>query len=244
MADKIKLNAQKRDMLGRKVKKLRAQDLIPANVFGSKIKSQALTIKTEEFKKVLLEAGESSIVELLIEGEKESRPVLIRGSQTHPVSREILHIDLRQVDLKEKIKALIDVILKGESPAQTQGALIITLKNQVEVEALPTDLPEQLEIDISKLKEVNDFLTVAELKVDKAKVEILNQADEILVRAEAPKEEEEEPVETTEEAEETAEGTEEGETDKAEEGEEKKEKEKTGDQDKKDKPAKKEAKKE
>lgn len=189
MTDKIALTATPRTVLGKKVKKLRKENLIPANVFGSHIKSIALSVKVDEFRKVFEEAGESSIVYLSIEGETKQRPVLIRPPQTHPVTREVLHIDLRQVNLKEKIKAMIDLVLTGEAPAQTQGALIIKLKDQIEVEALPTDLPEQIELDITSLNNVDDVVLAKDIKIDRTKINILLDDEEVLVKAEAPKEE-------------------------------------------------------
>jgi len=189
MTDKIALTATPRTVLGKKVKKLRKENLIPANVFGSHIKSIALSVKADEFRKVFEEAGESSIVYLSIEGEAKQRPVLIRPPQTHPVTREVLHIDLRQVNLKEKIKAMIDLVLTGEAPSQTQGALIIKLKDQIEVEALPTDLPEQIELDITSLNNVDDVVLAKDIKLDRTKIDILLDDEEVLVKAEAPKEE-------------------------------------------------------
>lgn len=192
MVDKISLTAQKREVFGRQVKKLRKDKLIPANVFGSHINSVALSISFDEFRRAYSQAGESSIVYLAIEGEPKNRPVLIRPPQLHPITRQVLHIDLRQVNLKEKIKTMIDLVLVGEAPAQTQGALIIQLKDQVEVEALPTDLPEQIEVDITKLENIDDTIVASELQIDRTKIEIQLEDEEVIVKAEAPKEEVEE----------------------------------------------------
>jgi len=189
MADKITLKASKREIFGRQVKKLRQQKLIPANVFGSHIKSQALTIKFEDFRLVYGEAGDSSIVYLKIDGESKDRPVLVRPPQLHPVTRMPLHIDLREVNLKEKIKTMIEVVLIGEAPATSQGALIIQLKNEVEVEALPTDLPEKIEVDITGLEKIEDMILAKDLKIDRTKVELQLDDEEVVVKAEAPKEE-------------------------------------------------------
>jgi len=202
MADKITLSAQTRTIFGKKVKKLRKEKIIPSNVFGSHIKSVALAIKIDDFRKAFEEAGESTIVYLNIDGETKQRPVLIRPPQVHPTSREILHVDLRQVNLKEKIKTMIDIVLVGEAPAQAQGALIIKLKDQIEVEALPTDLPEQIEVNIESLANIEDVILAKDLKIDKTKIEIQLDDEEIVVKAEAPKEEEVEKAPVEEVAEE------------------------------------------
>ena len=101
----IKLKALKREIRGRKVKQLRSKGLIPANVYGKKVKSQAVSLDKEEFEKVYKKAGETEVVGLLVEGEKEERPILIQNLQVHPVTDEPLHVDLRQIILTEKIIA-------------------------------------------------------------------------------------------------------------------------------------------
>ncbi len=127
---------------------------------------------------------------------------MITDVQADPISQRVIHVDLRQVNLKEKINAMIDIELTGESPAEDQGAVIITVRDQIEVEALPTDLPEKFVVDISALKEVEDMITVADLQYDKSKVEVLAEPDEVLVKAEQPQAAEPEPetaeVETAE----------------------------------------------
>lgn len=177
----IKLNAEKRELTGRKVKKLRSEGKIPANVYGKKIKSLSLTLKLEEFEKVYKDAGETGVVKLLVEGEKEERPILIQNFQIDPVYDKPLHVDLRQIILTEKITAQIPVEVIGEAPAAQQklGILIQTV-SEIEVEALPMDLPEKFEVDVSKLVNVNDEITVKGITVDRSKV-TLNVEDSLVV---------------------------------------------------------------
>ncbi|MGI5828509.1 MAG: 50S ribosomal protein L25, partial [Patescibacteria group bacterium] len=105
MAKNITLNAQKRTVTGRKVKQLRAQGIIPGNVYGAGVASQAISFSEQVFKDVFKDAGETHVVDLLIKGEKNSRPTLIYQVQTDPITRRLLHVDFRQVNLKEKINA-------------------------------------------------------------------------------------------------------------------------------------------
>ncbi|MGB9637568.1 MAG: 50S ribosomal protein L25, partial [Microgenomates group bacterium] len=181
---KLTLNAQKRVTLGRKVKNLRKQGLLPANVYGKKIKSQAVSLNQDEFRKIYDLAGETEVVDLKIEGEKESRPILIQNLQTHPVSGLPLHVDLRQIILTEKITAKIPVEITGESPAAEQklGILIQTV-SELEVEALPMDLPEKFVVDVSQLTKVGDEIKVKDLAVDK-KVELKAEDDLIVAKIE------------------------------------------------------------
>lgn len=179
--------------MGRKVKTLRSSGLLPANLYGKKIKSQALQVDLEEFVEVFKKAGETSIIELALGAAK--KPVLVSDIQVNPVSDELVHVDFRQVDLKEKLVASVPVIFVGESPAEKSGlGTAVTFLNEIEVKALPTDLPEKFEVDISKLDEVDKSILVKDLKYDKSKVEIEADTDQLVVKVQAVKEEEEEEV--------------------------------------------------
>ncbi len=189
--DRLALKADKRSLLGRKVKQLRSEGLIPANIFGKKIKSESIQVKSVDFKKVYKEIGETGLLELHINGDK--KPVLIHNVQLDPVTDVVLHIDFLQVNLKEKVIAEIPLELIGESPAQKQGlGTVVQYMDEVEVEALPADLPEKLEIDASTLMEVDQTVYLKDLKYDKTKVEIKEDLEKIIVKLESVKEEKEE----------------------------------------------------
>lgn len=186
---KITLKAAVRELTGRKVKALRSAGKLPANIYGRDVKSTSIEIDNKEFRKIFKEAGETGIIE--IELGKESRPVLVSNVQVHPATDEILHVDFRQVNLKEKVSANIPVELIGDSPAEKTGiGTVVLLLQELEVEALPTDLPEKFEIDASTLTEVNQTVKVADLKYDKAKVEVKAESEEIVVKVEEPQKEE------------------------------------------------------
>jgi large subunit ribosomal protein L25 len=188
--EKEELKVEKRKLSGRKVRKLRKEGLLPANIYGKKIKSLAVQLALKDFLPVWQKVGETGIVELKTGGEKEIRPVLIHNVQVDPVSDLPLHVDFHQVDLKEKIISAIPVEIVGESPAVEQkiGILIQPL-DEVEVEALPTDLPDQFMVNVGSLKEINQLITVSELKVPPG-VKILTSAKEVLVKIEPPAKEE------------------------------------------------------
>jgi len=177
----LKLSAKPRKILGRKVKKIRQEGILPANLYGKKIKSQALELPAAEFLKVFKEAGETSLVDLKI-GQK-TQPVLIHNLQVHPVTDEPLHVDFHQVSLTEKTTADVPIEVRGDAPAveQKKGILIQPLA-EVEVEALPADLPDHLVVDVSKLEEVGQAITIADLAYDKKKVEIKNDPGEIIIK--------------------------------------------------------------
>lgn len=206
---KPKLKVEKRKVSGRKVSKLRQEGILPANIYGKKIKSQAVQLDLKSFLPIYQEAGETSVVELQLKGETKVRPVLIHNIQLDPVSDQPLHADFYQVSLKEKVTTEIPIELVGESLAVKDkvGVLIQPLM-EVEVEALPTDLPDKFEIDIGQLEKIDDIFTVADLKTPTG-VKILTEAKEILAKIEPPTKEEEvtpPPSEEGAEAEETPEG--------------------------------------
>lgn len=188
-----KLKAEERKVLGRKVKNLRAQGRLPANLYGKKTKSQAVQVDASTFATVFAQEGETGLVELEVAG--KSTPVLITNVQVDPVTDKPIHADFMQVNLKEKVTAKVPVELIGESPAEKQGiGVVVQLVNELEVEALPMDLPENFTIDVATLENVDQTVTVADLKVDKSKVEVKADAELLVVKVEAPREEEVEPV--------------------------------------------------
>lgn len=191
--DKITLVADKRTVSGRKVKSLRYEGIIPANVFGKKIKSMALQVSLKDFEDVFNKAGETGIVDLSIKNGKkpENTSVLISNVQKNPVSDTTIHVDFRQVDLKEKIEAAVPIEYSGESPAEKTGiGTVVHYVNEVTVEALPADLPEKFEVDVSSLTEVDQAVLVKDLKYDKAKVTIKDDLEKIITKVEPPQKEE------------------------------------------------------
>ncbi len=200
---KYSLNANTRDLLGRKVKTLRNEGLAPANIFGKNIKSTSIQINTKEFQSVYKEAGETSIVELNLG--KDIRHTLISNVQLHPVTDQILHVDFREVNLKEKITAQVPVELEGESQAEKSGVgTVVTQLSEIEVEALPTDIPENFVVNIESLSEVDQAIYVKDIKAPTG-VTITEDPESIVVKVEPQQKEEVvvEPVAT--EGEQTAE---------------------------------------
>jgi large subunit ribosomal protein L25 len=177
---KYSLTANIRDIVGRKVKHLRAQGNIPATVYGKDVKSISVTVGADAFEKVYKEAGETGLVELMVG--HDLRPVLVHTLQKNPVTNQLLHIEFHQVDLKEKVHAKVPLTLMGDAPAVIgKVGVLLTLIDEVEVEALPTDLPEKITVDVSKLADVNEEVKVGELKVPSG-VTLLTDKDQSVVR--------------------------------------------------------------
>lgn len=211
------LVSEPRTILGKKVKKLRREGWVPANVYGKGLESTAIQIKTTDFQTVYKEVGETGLIDLKF-GD-QTKPVLIKNlHQTYP-HHIPLHVDFYQVNLKEKVKAMVPIVLTGEpvAVAEKLGILLQTLA-EVEIEALPEELLENIEIATDHLAAVDEQLTVGDLKVP-AGVTILTAPDQIIAKIGELVVEEPEPVAPAE-GEEGAEAAEGGE---ATEGEAKEE---------------------
>lgn len=176
------LAAEKRDVLGKKVKQLRKKGLVPGNIYGKSVKSAAISLSLVDLKKVYGETGETGLIEITVKGAKEPHHVLVHNIQRHAVSGDFIHVDLHEVALKEKITIPVPVKFVGDAPALTaQKGVLITILNELEVEALPTDLPEEIEVELVSLKEVGDAVKVSDIKTS-AKFKIIQAADTVIAR--------------------------------------------------------------
>lgn len=181
--DKLSLLAEERIILGKKVKKLRRGGKLPGHVFGKGVDGEAVAVETKDFLKTFHQAGETGLIELKI-GQEKIRPVLVRDVQYDPVSGNPIHIDFYQVNLQEKVKVSVPLELIGEQPETVHlgEAIVLQTLNGVEVEALPTDLVEKIEVDITPLKQIDDAITVGQLSVDRSKITIHADPEEIVVK--------------------------------------------------------------
>ena len=178
--EKVTLKAQIRKDIGRKVKLLRKEGVLPANIYGKKIKSESVQVDLKDFWPFIRRWG---IRDFFI---STSAPFWWQTFK-NPVSDSLLHVDFHQVDLKEKVEAKVSVELVGESPAEKQSiGTVVQYLNEIEVEALPTDLPDKFEIDISELTEVDQVVHVKDLPYDKSKIGVKTDLEEILVKVEPP----------------------------------------------------------
>ncbi|HEX8932184.1 MAG TPA: 50S ribosomal protein L25 [Patescibacteria group bacterium] len=174
------LVSEPRTVLGKKVKKLRREGLVPANVYGKGLESKAIQVKLADFQAIYKEVGETGLVDLKV-GES-TKPVLIKNLQMAYPLRIPLHVDFYQVNLKEKVKTMVPVVLTGEPTAVTEkvGLLLQTL-SEVEIEALPEKLPENIEISVAHLATVDEQVMVGDLKAPEG-VEILTAPDQIVAK--------------------------------------------------------------
>ena len=185
---KLILTVQPRTLFGKKLKKLRREENIPANIFGPDFKSQAVSVNFKDFIKVYKTTKETGVVYLKINNDE--LPVLIKNVQRHPVKDHILHADFRKIDLKQKILTAVPIKVVGRSEAVVQKAgVLLTQTKSLEVEALPINIPQYLEVDIAQLKEINQEIKVSDLPKSN-KYQIKDGLDKIVVSVVEHKEEE------------------------------------------------------
>ena len=160
------LAVKTRDVLGKKVKALRKEGLIPAELYGHGFENIHLALPAKEFNKVLKAAGATSVVTLLLG--KESKSAMIHEVSRHSVTSEIIHVDLHQVRMDELVKADVPLEFIGDAPAiKAFSAVINKSMSSIEVEAFPQDLPHSIMVDLSLLDELDKTIYVKDLKCPK-----------------------------------------------------------------------------
>lgn len=172
----LKLSAQLRKEVGKKVKNLRKMGFIPAILYGPGIKNLNLKVQEKEFEKVYKKAGESTLISLEIEGKKI--PVLIHEVQFDPISEKPIHVDFYQPSLKEEIEAKVPLVFVGEAPAVKElGGTLVKALSEIEIKVLPQNLPHEIKVDISPLKTFEDRILVKNLNVPEG-VKILRSPED------------------------------------------------------------------
>lgn len=186
----FELTGNIRTLFGRKTKQLRNKGIIPANIFGKNIKSLAIELEKSNLLDVMRKAGETGLIHLKIKGDDKAHPVLVSGYAQDPVTDQMLHVDFHEVDLKQKTTASVPLKTIGESEAVKSGMVLVMFKNEIEVEALPTDLPDSIEVDISGLTEVGATILAKDLKFDRSKVTVEIGDEEPIATIQEPAKEE------------------------------------------------------
>lgn len=186
MATKLLLNLERRATQGKRVRYLRREGMVPANVYGRGQESVAVQALLRDFRRVFREAGANAIVNVAIEGEATPRPVLLRNVQRHPVTDEILHIDLYQVDLQRPVHAPVHLTFVGVSEAVHLGGVLVHTLDAVQVEALPDAVPSHFEVDLARLVSFGDAVHVSDLAPPSG-VRILTDPATVIASVSAPR---------------------------------------------------------
>lgn len=202
---KIELEAEKRTAIGGRLTSLRKSGYVPAILYGKNQEPLPLQVSMKDFVKVFESAGESTLVYVNVNG--QAYPVIINDVAKDPVTDDILHADFYKVRLDQKIRAKVEVVFTGESPAvRDSGGIFVRNVNELEIEGLPQDLPHEISINISSMKNVGDQILAKDIQLGSG-LKIVADAEEIIATVQEPMSEEElqkaleEPTTTVEEVE-------------------------------------------
>ncbi len=208
--EELKLNAAKREVLGKRNRFLRRQGITPTHLIGHSIESQSLQCDTTELIKILAHAGETRVIRLKIEGDKEPKNVFVRDIQRDALGKYLLHVDFYQVKKGEKMQVAVPIVLTGEPPAlKGKGRMLSHGITELNIECLPEIVPPQIEVDIGILEEVEQAIHVKDIVLD-PDITVHADPEQLVVKVSEVqlKVEEEELAAEEEEAEAEAEGEE------------------------------------
>ena len=203
----IKLELEPRDLLGKKVKQLRRAGIIPIHLYGPGVESRSLQCRAQKLIQVLSLAGGNTPISVTIEGETGDQLAFAREIQWDPRRDDIFHVDLLVAEANRPVSAQVPIVLTGESPgARLVSGTIMQQLHQLDVQALPLEMPSQVDIDLATLTEPDSVVRVSDLSLP-ANVTILSDVEAVIVRIELPRVEVEEEVVAEEEAPAEGEGT-------------------------------------
>ncbi len=180
MAQRETITVQPRTVFGKQLKKLRREGILPGNVYGKNFSSTAVQLPYKDFIGLYNKVGTTGLVDLEIDGKKH--PVLIHNIAINTLTHDPIHADFFIVNLKEKITANVPIIAEGEASAVAEKkGILLQLLNEAEIEALPSDLPESIVVDVTSLAEVDEQITVEQLSTPTG-VTLLNEANQAVFK--------------------------------------------------------------
>ncbi len=186
----IKLELEPREVLGKKVAQLRRGGIIPVHLYGPGEDSRSLQCQAQKLIQVLSLAGGNTPITVSIEGEPGAKLAFAREIQWDPRRDNILHVDLLVAEAGRPVTAQVPVVLSGESAgSRSVGGTIMLQLPQLEVQALPLEIPAQLELDLAVLTEPDSVIRVGDIALP-ANVTLLGDSEDVVVRIEAPRESE------------------------------------------------------
>jgi large subunit ribosomal protein L25 len=185
-----KIAAESRTLFGKKVKDLREKGLVPAVVYGGAGEPAPLSVRSGDLLKVYRQAGESGMIELEIKGGSK-KSVLIHDISFDPIKSSPLHVDFHEVAADKAIKVHVPLVFTGESDAvKSLGGVLVKVMHEVEVEALPKDLPHELTVDLGIIRTFADTISLQDIKPPRG-VEIIGEKDAFIAKVVPPRSEEE-----------------------------------------------------
>lgn len=183
----VHLELQPRELMGKKVGRLRRAGIIPVHLYGPGIEPRSLQCAAPVLIRALAEAGASSPITVNIEGEAGSHMAFAREIQWDPRRDTVLHVDLLAADVSRPVTAQVQLTLTGEAPgAARSGGYVSQQLFEVQVSALPLDMPAQIEVDVAVLTEANSDIRAAGIELPSG-VTLLTDSEELVARVEVPR---------------------------------------------------------
>jgi len=163
----LSLKTEKRKVFGKQNKQLRKKGILPAVVYGAKTESLPLQMSLHDFREVYKKAGDTDIINLKIkEGEKEeTKQVLVKDVVFHHLNSLPLHVDFYEIEKGKVLTTDVPLVFEGEAPGVKKGGVLVKSMDELEIEALPKDLPHQISIDISSLLDFDQTIYVKDIKL-------------------------------------------------------------------------------
>ena len=183
----VRLQLQPRELMRKKVGRLRRAGIVPVHLYGPSIESRALQCAAPTLVRALAEAGGSSPITVTVEGEAGSHLAFAREIQWDPRRDTVLHLDLMAADVSQPITAQVSVTLIGESPGAVRvGGYVSQQVFDILVSALPLELPAQIEMDLAVLTDLNSVLRTGDIVLPSG-VTLQTDPEEMVARVEAPR---------------------------------------------------------
>lgn len=181
----FKLTADKRDVIGKKVKQIRREGLVPGTIYGPKTEPVNVQFKYRALEVALRDAGGTNVIDVDVDGDK-SYPVLARDVQRSIIKRELLHVDFFALDMDSKIRIEVPLIIEGISPlVQGREGIMLTGPNTLTIETLPTKMLNKIVVDVSELDEMGATISVKDLDLGEGSI-IINDPEEMLAKIVQP----------------------------------------------------------
>lgn len=193
--EQIELRVTSREVIGKNVRFLRRQGIVPLHLYGHGIESMPLQCDIAELRQVMSQAGKTRLINLKVGKARKPRNVFVREVQRHPVTGQLLHVDLYEVKMEEKMKVAVPIALVGEAPAlRSKGSMLTQELNTLSIEALPDKIPAGVGVDVSGLAQPEQAIHVRDIVLDE-EITVLDDPERLVVKISLLPTEKEEVVE-------------------------------------------------
>lgn len=185
MTQSIELKAEKRELLGKKVSRLRRAGILPATVYGHRVEPQSIQVQGRAFRDAWRQAGATQLIDLVID-DQPARPVLIRQTSIDAKRNQIIHVEFFQANLHEKLTSHVPLHFVGESPAVKEGGIFLPVLDHLVIASLPQAVPAGgIEVDLGRITEINGAITAGDVPLGIG-LTLVTPPDEVVAKVNPP----------------------------------------------------------